>query len=440
MSKLVELVIASSLLTIVTGCSREPDVPNPPKTQTFATDASLPSSDASFWPCFHGPKGDNISTDTGLLKKWPDDGPTLVWATEGIGDGFSGVVLAHGMIYTDGNIGDQTTITAMDLGGNVLWQEPNGPAWTQSHPGSRGTPTIDGDRLYHESPTGNLICLDAKKGDKIWSLNILDEFDAKNIGWGLAESVLVDGDRVICCPGGKKAAVVALDKTSGKPIWTTPGTGNAAAHATAALAECEGLRVILAMTAKSLIGVRADTGELLFQHEHITKHDVNATTPVYHDGHIFITSGYGTGSEMLKLTVQGDKASVERVWKCKELDNHHGGVVLLDGYIYGCSARGRWMCLDWKSGEIKYSDKGVGKGSLTVADGMLYTLSERNKMGLVRATPDAHVVVSRFDVPSGGSAESWAHPVVCGGRMYLRHSDKLYAYDVKAEDKEIVTK
>jgi outer membrane protein assembly factor BamB len=199
------------------------------------------------------------------------------------------------------------------------------------------------------------------------------------------------------------------------------------------LAEYGGLRMVLTMTAKALIGVNADTGDLLFRYPHKTAYDVNALMPIFHNGQIFISSGYGSGSELLKVQVDGDQAAVEKVWSSKDLDNHHGGVLLLDGYLYGSSFRGKWVCLDWKTGETMYSESGVGKGSLTYAEGMLYTLSEKSRMGLVKATPEGHEVISEFRLPQGGEGPSWPHPVVCGGRLYIRHSDYLYVYDVRAK-------
>jgi outer membrane protein assembly factor BamB len=397
---------------------------------------SAPDAAAS-WPRFHGPKGDNISSETGLLKKWPGGGPTLAWKTAGLGAGFASVSLAHGLIYTAGNLNDKTTITALDMDGDIKWQVANGPAWTGDSPGSRGTPTIDGERLYHESPSGEVVCLNAKTGERIWGLNILKDFEGENIQWALAESLLIDGDRVICCPGGKKASVAALDKNTGKTVWTTPSTGDKAGYASPLLAEHKGLRMILTMTQRAAIGVNADNGDLLFRHEHKTEWDVNATTPIFHDGELFISSGYGSGSELLKLTVDGKKASVERVWQSKELDNHHGGVILLGGYLYGAAHNrngGGWVCLDWKSGKKMYADRGVGKGSASCADGMLYTYSEDRNVGLVEPTPESHNLVSRFKIPGGGQGPTWPHPVVCGGRLYLRHGDLLFAYDVRSKD------
>jgi outer membrane protein assembly factor BamB len=395
-------------------------------------------ADAPYWPRFHGPNGDNLSSDTSLLKEWPEDGPRLVWTAAGIGEGFSSVVLADGQIYIAGNVDEKTVVTALDLEGNIQWQTNCGKAWSGGPEGTRGTPTFEGRRLYYENPHGDVFCLDTKTGQEIWSRNILREYGAKNTRWALAESLPIDGDHIICLPGGPNASVVALEKKTGEPVWAADSAnGDLAGYATASLIEYEGLRIVLTMSAKALIGVNADNGQLLFRYPHKTSYDVNATTPIFHEGQIFITSGYGTtGSVMLKLKVDGAMASVEKLWGSRELDNHHGGVILLDGYIYGAAHNfnnAKWICLDWKTGEMKYAERGVGKGSLTYADGMLYTLSEKRDVGLVPATPDAHEVVSRFKTPAGPDGPTWAHPVVCGGRLYIRHADNLYAYDVGAQ-------
>lgn len=435
--------LAGVLGLLLGACGMEPGEPNavvpdgapapPPAPAMQSGDSRGPTEAASgcSWPRFLGPRGDNISSDTGLLKEWPKSGPPLLWTAKGLGEGYSSVTLANGRIFTAGNRDDQTVVTALNMDGKILWQTPNGPAWTGSYPGTRGTPTIDGDRVYHESPLGQVACLQAATGSVYWTRNILQDFEAENLQWALAESVLVDGDRVICCPGGKAASVAALDKHTGKTVWITPSTGDLAGYATPILAQWQGLRMVLTMNQRALIGVSADTGELLFRHPHQTAYDVNATAPIFHEGQVFITSGYRSGSEMLRLVVSGGKVSVEPVWTSKDLDNHHGGVVLYQGYLYGSSYQGRWVCLEWATGKRMYAARGVGKGSLTVADGMLYTLSESRDMGLVPAVPTEHQVASRFKVPSGGSGPSWAYPVVCGGRLYVRHADCLYAYAVR---------
>ena len=270
------------------------------------------ADDAPYWPQFHGPNRDNISTQTGLVDEWPEGGPRLLWTASGLGHGFATVAIADGRIYTAGDVGDDTVITALDTEGKTVWRANNGPAWTGDKPGSRSTPTIDGDRLYHESPHGDVVCLDANSGRRIWGLNILDKFQSNNIRWAVAESLLVDGDRVICRPGGPQVSFVALDKRTGQVVWTTPGTGDLASYSSTTLAECGGLRILLALMSQALVGANADTGELLFRFEHRSPWDENITMPLYHDGHVFISTR-STGSVMLRLDVQGDRASVEEV-------------------------------------------------------------------------------------------------------------------------------
>ena len=386
------------------------------------------------WPRLHGPKGDNISTETGLLEKWPEHGPKLLWTAKGIGHGFASVTLAEGMIYTAGDVDKLNVITALDLDGGIQWRFENGSSWLKPTPGARGTPTIDGKRLYHENAHGSVVCLDAKTGQKVWARSIAKEFGGRSSSWGYTESLVIDRDHVICCPGGA-AAMVALDKTTGDTVWKSPSANEPAGYATPILAEHQGLRMILTMSEKSLIGVNADTGDLLWRFEHYNpRYVANCVSPVYHDGHVFISGGYGKGSVLLRIDVDGDKAAVTPVWRAEGLDNRHGGVILLNGFLYGASQwsnKGRWVCLEWATGRLTYAERGVGEGSPTSADGMLYTLSERRKVGLVKATPTAHEVISQFSVPQGGRGATWAHPVVCAGRLYIRHGDRLYAYDVR---------
>lgn len=391
---------------------------------------------AGEWSQFHGPKRDNISTETGLLKSWPEAGPKLLWTARGLGYGYSSIAIGGGRIYTAGNRGSVTVVTAKDMKGKTLWQVKCGGAWTskKTFPGSRSTPTFEDGKLYCETPVGDLVCLDAANGKKLWGLNILKTFKGENIQWALSESLLIDGDRLICAPGGSEGGLVALNKRTGEVVWACK-TGDRAGYASPIVIEYKGLRIIVTLTLKALVGVEAETGKLLWRDEHISYADENVLVPIYKDGHLFVSS-VAAGSRKWKITVEGKTASVKQVWRNKHMDNHHGGVVLLDGYLYGSSCaynRGKWLCLDWQSGEVKYVDPGVGKGSVTVADGMMYILAERGMMGLVTPTPKSHAVVSRFKLPEGGKGRWWAHPVVCAGRLYIRHDEFLYAYDVRAE-------
>ncbi len=395
---------------------------------TAHTAATAPS-----WPQFHGPNRDNISTETGLLKSWPANGPELLWTAKNLGHGFSTVSIASGMIYTAGNIDKDTIITALNANGDILWQVKNGPAWTRDYPGTRGTPTIDADRLYHQSPLGNVICLNAKTGEEIWQLDLLEIFKSKNSKWALCESPIIDGDHVIYCPGGPQTCMVALNKITGSVVWQAPSINELAGYGSPVLAKYQDLRIIITLTAKSIIGVNADSGELLWQVKHESYADENILIPIYQDGQVFVST-LKAGSVKWKINVNQGKASLEELWRTQEMDNHHGGVVLLDGNLYGTSTFRNsklWICLDWETGAKKYMDKGVGKGSLTVADRMLYTLSEDGLMGLLKPTETGLSLISSFNVPKGGEGKYWPHPVVCDGRLYIRHSDSLYAFAIR---------
>ena len=406
----------------------------PPSSQTTPPVGSVKPSQLesqACWPRFHGPRGDNLSDDKGLLTEWPQDGPPLAWKTEGIGQGYAGVTIADGRIFTAGNIDKDAVVTALDMDGRILWQKPNGPAWTKNYPGARGTPTIDGDRVYHLGASGDLTCFRVEDGAVLWHTNIMERFHAPLPEWALAESVLIHGKYLYCTPGGPETCIVCLDKMTGETVWQSESAnGDTTGYASIQWAEFEGIPILLTMTAKALVGVHAETGRLLFRHPHETAYDVNAFMPLYADGEVFVSTGYGSGSELVRLKREGDNVTAEQVWVNKDLDNHHGGVILVNGFLYGSSYNGRWCCLDWKTGETRYMDRGIGKGSLTYADGMLYMYSERRMVGLVKATPEKYELVSQFRLPSEERAESWAHPVVCGGRLYLRHGNILFAYDV----------
>lgn len=402
-------------------------------TLLFAATGVFAESIEHSWPQFNGPDRDNISRETGLLKSWPDDGPSLLWTANGLGQGFSSMSIADGTICTAGNIEKDTVITALNTRGKVLWRSKNGKAWTRDYPGTRSTPTIDGTRIYHQSPLGNIVCLKTETGELIWDVDILTKVRSENSRWGLAESLLIDGDRLISSPGGPEACMVALDKHTGLIIWKAPSTDELAGYSSPLLVEYKGLRIVVTLTAKAIIGVNADTGELLWHVEHESYADENVMLPIFHDGCIFIST-LATGSVKWRIALEDGKAELEEIWRTKELDNHHGGVILLDGYLYGASTvrnSNKWVCLDWETGRKMYAETGVGKGSLTCAGGMLYTLSIDRVMGLVRPASTRFELVSSFEIPEGGKGKSWAHPVVCNGRLYVRHGEFLYAYSVR---------
>ncbi|MCS7238934.1 MAG: PQQ-binding-like beta-propeller repeat protein [Thermoguttaceae bacterium] len=389
---------------------------------------------AADWPQFHGPRRDNISHDTGLAAAWPENGPPLLWSASGLGHGFSTVAIAAGRILTTGDRDDRLVITCLDLSGKILWQAENGPAWTGPVPGSRGTPTIDGEFFYHQNAHGDLACFRLDNGQRLWHVNVLQAFGAENIDWALAESPLVDGQKVISCPGGPQTAIVAFDKKTGQLLWKSPSVNDKAGYCSPILAEWQGLRMIMVLTAKGFIGVNADTGALLWYVRHETPFDENITSPIYHNGHVFISTRT-TGSVLFRIHVDGQTARLEPVWRNLDLDNQHGGVILYDGHLYGAShvnQQGKWICVDWTTGQTRWMERGVGKGALTLADGKLFLVSETGDVGLAPASPRELKVVSQFKAPRGGPGPFWAHPVVCDGRLYIRHSDRLFVYDVRS--------
>jgi outer membrane protein assembly factor BamB len=386
------------------------------------------------WPQFHGPRRDNVSDETGLLAQWPAEGPKLLWTATGIGAGFSSAAVAGGLIYITGNVGPDTLISALGPDGKVLWTAKNGPADKHSYPGTRSTVTADGDRVYHENSDGDLVCLEAVTGKSRWSLNILAKFGGQSPKWGLAESPLVDGGRLICVPGGTGTCMVAFDKLTGATLWTCAGLNEKPGYASPVAFDFGGVRQIVTMMEKSVVGVRADTGKLLWRAPHAAFADETVSTPLFHGRHVFVSTLPPGGSQCLELSAEGEGIGVKRAWHSLALNNHHGGVVLWDGHLFGSDFLGKWLCLELGSGRVVYKAEGVGKGALTCAGGMLYTVAEKGgTVGLVKATPQGHAVISRFRLPEGGEGPVWAHPVVCGGRLYLRHGDRLYCYDVKKE-------
>jgi outer membrane protein assembly factor BamB len=315
------------------------------------------------------------------------------------------------MIYTAGTTNRQTFVLAFDKSGALKWRAPNGTPWeagtnmpwARNYAGSRATPTVNDGRVYHLNETGLLSAFDAASGTLVWSIDILKQFDAACLDYGFTESVLIDGDRVICCPGGRKGFMVALDKKTGSLAWANTEVTDGAAFASPILAEDSGIRQIITLTEEAVIGVDASTGKLLWRYPFTNKRKNNIPTPIYHKGYVFATTGYGSGSVLLKLTVEGSSVSAASVWSNAELDNVHGGVVLVNGFLYGSShEKPAWICLDFLTGQPRYREKGVGMGSLTFADGMLYCLGERGTMALVPCMADRYSIVSRFEVPRGG--------------------------------------
>ncbi len=399
--------------------------PSPRKSPSHSVsdDNSAPT-----WPQWLGPERNGKSPDTGLLKRWPEGGPPLVWKTSRVGKGYSSVAVAGGTIYTMGEVGAQLMIIALDMNGKIKWSVPHDAGFTKSYPGSRATPTLDEGKLYVTSGNGRIGCYDARTGKNTW-IHHMKEFGGETPGWGFAESVLIHENLAIVTPGGARC-IVALDKRTGRPVWTTQGYTAGAQYGSCYPFTYESVSLIATGTKKGLVCVAADSGRVLWTNPFSANNTANCPTPVFSDGYLFWANGYGKGGICLKLNGQGRNITAEQAWTTRNMVCHHGGYIIHEGHIYGNHNAG-WSCLDVKTGDLKWRERGVGKGSLCFADGMLYLFSEKSgKAALATCSPDGLEIRGTVDVK--GDGPSWAHPVVIGGRLYLRYDTNLYCFNVKA--------
>ncbi len=387
------------------------------------------------WPQFRGPNRDNISREAGLLATWPEDGPTLAWKATGLGLGLSSVSITKGKVYTMGNRGEEEFLIALDAEtGDEVWSLKTGTAYHNGYgDGPRCTPTVDGDRVFALGANGDLVCADAEKGDRVWHVNILEEFAGNNITWGISESVLIDGDHVICTPGGKNATFAALHKKNGKTVWKSVVEGQPpAAYASMIEIEVGGVKQYVNFVHTGVVGIRATDGKFLWGDQNSANGTANCASPIFYDDGIFSASGYGKGGAYVKLAASGGQVKATFAYKADQMKNHHGGMAAVSGFLYGFD-EGTLVCLELKSGKVKWQNRSVGKGALTIADGMLYLRSENGPVALAEVTPDGYNESGRFDQPDRSDKPSWPHPAVAGGKLYLRDMDTLLVYNVKAE-------
>lgn len=390
------------------------------------------------WPCFHGTDRTNRSTETGLLKQWPEKGPELLFTISGLGEGYSTVSIGGGLIYTAGKYDNQTYVFAFDLNGEPVWKKPNGQAWSTtlswatSYTGSRSTPTYNNGVVYHLSEGGRLTAFESKTGKEIWSREITKDFEAQIAEYGFSESVLIDGNNLFVRPGGKKGYQVCLNKNTGETVWVNTEIPGTEGYTSTVIKEYGGFRQIIGASSNCYFGIDIKTGKLLWKVDFENQRSLNLTDAISHNEYVFLTSGYGKGSTLVKLKKSGNGIATETVWQSELMDNHHGGVILHNGYLYGSGSNARgWFCLDFLTGKEMW--KRDGKGSVTYAEGMIYLLDERGTMSLVKASPDKFEMSGVFKVPKGGESMYWAHPVVCGGRLYIRHADKVFVYNIKKQ-------
>lgn len=388
---------------------------------------------------WRGPHRDGKYPAENLLKEWPDEGPKLILKKEGLGGGYSTPVVYNNTIYVSGRRDTLEVITAVDMTGKVLWETIYGHPWMESFQETRNTPAIEDGKIYITGGMGTVNCIDAETGHILWSRNTHKEFDGEFHRWGMAESVLLTENAVISSPVGSQTALVALDKKDGEILWTTEPTGDERSYVSPLLVEYNGIKMILATTSKYLLGINPLNGETFWKFDLVTEYTErgrrNSTnTPLYHDGEIFISSGYDDISLMLKLAEDCKSVSVK--WTNSVLDVHHGGMVLVDGYIYGSNwlnnGNGNWVCLDWDSGEVMYEEKWHNKGSIIYADGMLYLFEEKfGNVGLLEPSPSSFKIKGTFKVDDG-KGPRWAHPAIYNGKLLIRHLDVLLVYDIEA--------
>lgn len=384
----------------------------------FATDSD--------WPGWLGPNRDGKSLDTGLLKQWPAEGPKLLWKVDGIGVGFSSVAVSGGKVYISGDRDGKLIISAFDLNGKPLWTADHGRG-RGGPDGSRSTPVIDNGDLYLMGGHGLVGCYDARSGRRKWS-RTAKEFGGSPGGWGYAESVLIYKHMAVFKPGGK-SLIVALDKANGNILWKSTGFDTGPEYSSCIAVTFKGQPMIVTGSRRGIVAFDADHGNLLWSNDFSAGNTANCPTPAYSEGHVFWANGYGKGGICLKLGKSDGKVTADVAWTTRDMVCHHGGYIIHESHIYG-NHGGGWSCLDLKTGKKKWNEKAVGKGSLCFADGMLYLFSEsRGRAALAACSPEGLKLTGELTVD--GDGPSWAHPVVTGGRLYLRYHTNLYCFDVK---------
>jgi outer membrane protein assembly factor BamB len=397
------------------------------------------------WPQFRGPERNAVSSDTGLLTEWPENGPPLVWQAHGAGRGYASVAIVGDKLYTMGDglsiadDEDEYVVCFRVSDGTLVWKSRLGAAWTSGRPdwqSSRSTPTVDGDLLYILTPHGDLVCLESATGAPRWRKQLAKDFGGKKgDSWGYSESVLIDGDRLVCTPGGETATMVALDKKTGNEIWRAVWPNDrGAGHASAVISEVAGARVYVNTTAGGALGVRAEDGRLLWTYE-IDRTTAVIPTPIIRGDLVFFTAGYRRGGALLRQIPGNDgQVTIETVYPLNtDLANKHGGVVLVGDHLYGDSDdQGIPFCANLMTGEILWKERGPGQNSasVAVADGHLYIRWASGTIALAKASPDGLNVRGSFKIPGSGDRPSWSHPVIVGGRLYLREGDTILCYNV----------
>jgi outer membrane protein assembly factor BamB len=377
------------------------------------------------WPQWRGANRDGISKETGLMKQWPTDGPPLLWKAAGAGGGYSSFSVANNRLYTMGLRGTREFVIAFDAAtGKEVWATPHGGAFRNDRgDGPRGTPTVDGDRIYALGGNGDLSALETRTGKVVWSMNVLEKFGGSNITWGISESPLVVGDKLLVNAGGPGASIVALNKKDGTLVWKSQS--DRAGYSSAIPVTIGNTTQVVFFTHTRAVGLDLKDGKLLWEYGRAANNVANAATPIVRGNRVFISSDYGTGAGLVEIGAGGAK----EVYFTKDMRNHHSSSILIGDHLYGFSG-GILTAMRFDTGEVAWKDRSVGKGSIVFADGHLYALSENGVIGLVEATPTGYKEKGRFRIQQD-ALPTWAHPVVAGGRLFVRDQDTIYAYDVR---------
>lgn len=386
------------------------------------------------WPQWRGPSRDGVSAEKGLLQSWPEGGPKLRWTMDKLGTGWSSPIVVGSRIYITGDVEDDLVLYAFDLDGKLVWKTTNGKSWTGAYPGARACCAYSEGRLYHLNAHGRLVCLDPASGKELWNVDILERFAGKNITWAISECLLVDGNRLIVTPGGRKALMAALDKKTGETIWTTePIESDKTSYCSPLLFRFGDRRLIASCSSAHGFGVDAETGKRLWTVPLKSPYGVNTSTPVFGSGRIFYVTAYAPAAQY-RLVQEAGGVRAEPVWT-NELDTVTGCAVLLDDvmYIAGYRKPKWWFAIDWKTGQTRGELKSLTTGAAIYADGRLYCLAEDGAAALLEPRPDGLVGKGRFQLVPGKVHDAWAHPVLLDGRLYLRYHDRLWCFGVKAD-------
>ena len=387
---------------------------------------------------WRGPDRTGVYNETGLLKQWPATGPQKLWEVTGVGTGYSAITPTDNAVYITGRKDDSDVLTSLTHDGKKNWELAYGKAWNRTYPETRSIPTYVDGFIYLVSGQGDIVCV-SEKGEKVWSVNHYQKYSASAPRFGISESpVFVDG-KIVVTPGGSKTAMVAFDAKTGKVVWETEALNEGAEYVNPLLLQHGGKKMLVTMFNKTVIGVNSADGKILWRVDYAglqagTSRVNHATTPIYRDGFIFITSGYDHTAVKLKLSADGTAAEV--VWKNNDIDTHHGGVVLLGNQLfasnYQSNTMGQWASVDWNTGKTLWTNPWHNKGSIISADGMLYLFEEKSgHIGLARPSAEKLDVVSEFRLPTKSEGPYWAHPVIHNGRLYVRHGDFLAVYNIK---------